>query len=170
MKLSRKMKFALGLSLGAIATTAAVTTMAVSCSDSSSDNSASNYNPSPALSGKISKANVERMNTNMQNNAKDSEQGLIASGATDVVATGSVVLQGDKLIQTTKSSFTQGGVKKTNDLIVTYTLVKNAEGKYLVETKASVTENGVAKPTPGTQPTQYVTKDALTSMIQNIYN
>ncbi len=144
--------------------------MAVSCSDSNSDNSASNYNPSPALSSKISKADIDRMNSKLQNDVKGSEQSLIESGATNVVASGSVTLQGDKLIQITKASFTQNGIKKTNDLIVTYTLVPNAEGKYLVDTKATVTEDGVVKPGAGTAGPKYVTLEELTSSINDLYN
>ncbi len=57
MKLGRKMKLALGLSLGAIATTAAVTTMAVSCGrESESQLTGNKYIPSSAL---------EKMNANI---------------------------------------------------------------------------------------------------------
>ncbi len=187
MKLSRKMKLALGLSLGAIVTTAAVTTMAVSCSDSNSSDSnssggsnsnsgnnivtSSNYNPSPALASKISQEDINIMNTNLQNNVDESKKGLESSGATNVVVSASVSLQGDKLFQITKSSFTsKEGIKMTNDLTYIYTLVPNKDDKYLVEAKASQTENGVQKPAPGITPSQLVSRADLEGFIGDLYN
>ncbi len=180
MKLSRKMKLALGLSLGAIVTTAAVTTMAVSCSDSNSSDSnssgsnivtSSNYNPTPELAKKITQADIDRMNVNLQDDVDESKKGLESEGATDVVATGIVKLEGDVLSQVMSSWCTVGKSKQTTVFTIAYKLTKISDNKYLMKESTVVTIDGKqVSSDEGIKPEQYITLAELTRMINNLYN
>ncbi len=191
--MNKKIKLALGLTLGAIVSTAAITTMAVSCGDPSDSNSNSNsgngieknngiitsiYNPSPEIKAKFPEADfnklvdiqtkmIKMMTENPQMNPSGAQE--IKYGKVEISLIGSVFSSETNSTQVFVNDKGQK-VEYISKSKNTINLTPDSNGKYTQNTFMSLVFN---PPYPGDDnkpitSTQQLTKEQLEAQFQLI--
>ncbi len=169
--MSRKMKLALGIGLGAIVATGAISTIAVSCARDNDSGSSSNhqqsgggYNPSPAIRERITLSDYNRIKDNLDELLKITIANTEAQGGTNVKGSASITVDGDYLIMENSSSVTMAGNTIASQMKSKYYLIPNSEGKIAVTMSSKLTNNGST--TVGPDTTTYFTVEEVDKQLR----
>ncbi len=137
--MNKKIKLALGLTFGAIVSTAAITTMAVSCSNEPEKVVHKNgaYSPTKEIGQKFTQDDFNTMKANLEKAADKIREQLVSSGATNIVVKTMIALEGTQLAIGHVIDGTQEGVRNLEDLTTIYNLVP-VDGLYQVSTTGTI--------------------------------